>query len=294
MRSIFKWFVYASLIFLVYYIVRQGVLEVPQVHSLAILLTSFPVLIAGCWVGVLAWHRMLSKSDLSCSSTECLAGMGLSIFGKYVPGKVWVILGRAAYVAEKRRLPLATVSAASLNDQFIALWAGLLLGTIGLLWVGGLRVYGWLTLLSWIGISLLVFSPWFHRIAEALLKVVLRRDVEVPATRPRLTLQLLPWHLCYWLLWSVSFYLFVAALSPGMPALSVGLAFPLAGGLGVMAVIVPGGLGVREGIITGYLTLVGIPLTEAVTLSVASRFWFLIGEIVVFVAGVVADRRLKR
>jgi len=294
MRSLFKWFVYASLIFLVYYIVRQGVLEVPRIHSYAILLASFPILMTGCWGGVIAWHRLLSKSGLPCSRTECLAAMGLSIFGKYVPGKLWVILGRATYVSQKRRFPLSAVSAASLNDQFIALWAGLLLGTIGLLWVGGLRVYGWLTLLSWVGISLLVFSHWFHRIAEELLKVVLRRAIDIPAMSLRSTLQLLPWHIGYWLLWAVSFYLLLAALSPSSVPLPVGLAFPLAGSLGVMAVIAPGGLGVREGIMTGYLTLVGIPLPEAITLSVASRLWFLLGEVVFFVAGVVVDRRLKR
>ena len=71
--------------------------------------------------------------------------------------------------------------------------------------------------------------------------------------------------------------------------LSVGLGFPLAGSLGVMAFIVPGGLGVREGALIAYLSLAGIAVPVATTISIASRLWYLVGEVFIFFVGWMAD-----
>ena len=294
MRSLYRWFVYATLLFLVYYIVRQRAFEIPRIHSPAVLIASVPLLVAGFFGGVLSWRKVLSKLGFESRFAECLASMGLSVFGKYVPGKFWLILGRAAYIAEKRRAPIGELSTASLNDQFIGLWGGLLLGAVGLLWVGGLRLYGWLTLLAWLGMTLLVFSPWVHRLAEVLLSALLRRTVKIPVLDLKSTLGVLPWVLGYWAVWALGFFLLVRALSVSAGPLSVGLGFPLAGSLGVLAVIAPGGLGVREGIMVGYLTLAGIPFPQALTVSVASRLWFLLGELIFFVSGIVANRRMAK
>jgi len=294
MKSLYRWFVYVTLLFLIYYIVHQRAFEMPQIHSLAILIASVPFLVAGFFGGVLSWQRVLSRSGFEIRFAECLASMGLSVFGKYIPGKFWLILGRAAYIAERRRAPIGELSTASLNDQFIGLWGGLLLGTIGLLWVGGIGLYGWLTLIAWLGMSLVVFSPWVHRLAEVLLSALLRRTIKIPVLDLKSILGILPWVLGYWVVWAIGFYLLVRAFSAPVGPLSVGLGFPLAGTLGTLAVIAPGGLGVREGIMVGYLTLAEIPLAQALAVSVVSRLWFLLGELVFFASGIVANRRLGK
>jgi uncharacterized membrane protein YbhN (UPF0104 family) len=71
---------------------------------------------------------------------------------------------------------------------------------------------------------------------------------------------------------------------------AVGAGFPLAASLGVLALVAPGGLGVREGVIVAYLGLAGIPAMEATTISIASRLWFLGGELIFFAAGAIAHR----
>jgi uncharacterized membrane protein YbhN (UPF0104 family) len=294
MRSLYRWFVYATLVFLVYYLVRQRTFVIPQIHSVPMLAYSILLLVAGFYGGVVTWRKVLARSGFESRFSECLASMGLSVFGKYVPGKFWLILGRAAYIAERRRAPIGEVSTASLNDQFIGLWSGLLLGTIGLLWVGGIRLYGWLTLIAWLAMTLLAFSPVVHRLVEMLLASLLRRNIKIPALDLKSTLRILPWALGYWAVWSIGFLLLAQALSKWGIPLSAGLGFPLAGSLGVLAVIAPGGLGVREGVIVGYLTLAGIPLPQALAVSVASRLWFLAGEVIFFASGVVANRRTAK
>jgi hypothetical protein len=93
-----------------------------------------------------------------------------------------------------------------------------------------------------------------------------------------------------WLLWGGGFFLLCAGLSDQMFPFSTLFCFPLATTLGILILFAPGGLGIREGVIVGYLTLLGIALPEAITLSAASRLWFLIGEFFVFVAGYLSAR----
>ncbi len=288
MRPHFRWFVYASLAFLAIYLARRGWLEVPTIASLGALGLSLPPLLMGFLASSQSWRKVLAGSGFESRFRECLASMGLSAFGKYIPGKLWILLGRAKYIADARKLPLTAVSAASVNDQLISLWAGAALGGAGLIMVGGSRLHGPLLFGVWIFLSAAVLSPWALRVAERIGRLVFGRTVSLPALDLRSALAVLPWALTSWSLWSVGFLLFVRSLSPSPVNWSVGLAFPLAGTLGIMAVVAPGGLGVREGVMAGYLLLVGFSAADAATISVASRLWFLVGETLFFIAGLLA------
>ena len=290
MGSYFRWFVLASLLFLGYYLARQGLLQVPDVVSYGSLAASLPLLIAGFVVTSQAWRKLLGRSGMESGLTECLASMGLSILGKYIPGKLWTLLGRAAYIAQARGHALGPASAVSVHEQVISLWCGLLLGAIGLLLGGGFELYGSFVVAAWLGLSILVFSPWAHRAAERALELVSRRSLALPELNLRTTISVLPWVVGYWLLWSLGFYLFVRGLATSTVEWWAGLAFPLACAFGVIAVIAPGGLGVREGVLAAYLLLAGLSSTEAATIAVASRPWFLCGELQFFVVGWIADR----
>ena len=84
--------------------------------------------------------------------------------------------------------------------------------------------------------------------------------------------------------------MFVKSLVQVDISFSVGFGFPLATSLGMVALILPGGIGLREVVLTGYLSLDGISSSDAATVAVASRLWFLIGEIFIFLLGLAADK----
>jgi hypothetical protein len=44
----------------------------------------------------------------------------------------------------------------------------------------------------------------------------------------------------------------------------------------------------------GYLTIAGIPLVDAATVAVASRFWFLSGEVFIFLLGWITSKRMQK
>ena len=236
-------------------------------------------------MNAVAWQKILEKSDYHISLGQCLAGFGLSIFGKYIPGKIWMVMGRAAYIADKSNLSLGAVSAVSLNMQFIAIWMGLVFGLIGMLMLDGWHMWGWFILFLWLFFSVIIFSHFAHAKIEYILKITLRKEVRIPRLTAKATFSILPWFAAYWALWSVGFYLLLASLIAHDVSWGVGLGFPLSATLGIITFISPGGLGTREAIMTGYLVLVGIPVADATTVAITSRLWFLGGEIFVFLLG---------
>ncbi|MEX0928342.1 MAG: hypothetical protein WD266_08950 [Balneolales bacterium] len=86
-------------------------------------------------------------------------------------------------------------------------------------------------------------------------------------------------------MWSAGFYFLILSLTDSPVSPTAGLSFALATNIGIIAIFAPGGLGVREAVIVGYLNYIGLSLAEATTISIASRLWFLAGEVFLFVTG---------
>jgi len=287
-----KYLVYLSLAFLAVALYKADYLKVPQISSYSFFMASFLFLFGGFISSAVSWKQIVKKSDYRVVLSECLAGMGLSVFGKYIPGKIWTIVGRAAYIAEKNHYPLVKLSAISLDAQFIELWFGLILGAIGLFLLGGLYLWGWLILFLWLGLTMAIFNAVVRRSAERLVKALLRKTVQLPKVTPNYVFAVMPWFVAKWVFWSIGFYMLVTSLTTTDIPWSVGLGFPLSATLGIMAFIVPGGLGVREGVMVGYLHFAGLPVTEAVTIAGTSRLWFLVGEVFSFSVGWTSNRIL--
>jgi len=293
MRSWYKYLIYISLIFLGIALYKANYLRIPKITSPFAFIGSSIFLFTGFINITVSWKYILEKSNYNISLRECLAGTGLSIFGKYIPGKVWIIMGRAVYISEKRHYSLGKLSAISLNDQLITLWAGLVLGVIGLFFLNGLQRWGWVTLILLLCLGIFIFTNFFHGLGERIVKTFLGKQIRIPSLSIKSTLMIMPWFIMSWVFWSVGFYFLILSLGLSGFSWSIGLGFPLACTLGIMAVIAPGGLGAREGVLVGYLTLSNIPITEATTIALASRLWFLMGEIFIFVIGLAANKNLR-
>jgi hypothetical protein len=290
MKNWFRYIFYASLIFLVVALVRADYLHLPTIFSPTQLFLSLLLLFAGFLLNALAWPRLLRHTPCSVGDGEGLASHGLAIFGKYIPGKFWVIMGRAEYLALRSGQSRKDLASLSLDAQFIALWTALLLGSIGMLSVRGGRVYGMAVLLLFLLLSLVIFTPMFHHVAEWMLSRILKKQVQVPRLSLDKVIRAMLWYLLGWLCWSAAFWLLAASLVEGTLPLSTAFAFALGGSLGILSVFAPGGLGVREGVLTAYLTLAGLALPEATTIAVASRLWFLAGEVFIFLTALALDK----
>lgn len=290
MKSWFKYSVYVSLLFLVIALNQANYFILPKIYSILDLIVSFVLLFSSFLSGAICWKEVLRKNHYHIHVRECLASVGLTVFAKYLPGKILTIIGRAVYVGERNSLPVHKLSSISLDAQLITLWLGLIFGALGVFLLGGVRIWGWLILLLWVGLTATIFCKLPRSSAEYLIKKILKKNVTLPRLDAKAIFTVLPWFVIYWTLSSISFYMLVNSLTSMKVPLSVGLGFPLAGSLGVMAFIVPGGLGVREAALIAYLSLVGLSVPVATTISIASRLWYLTGEVFIFFVGWIADR----
>ncbi len=289
----FKYIVYISLLFLVFALYKANYIVLPDIVAPYAALLSFIFLFAGFIMNALSWRQVLKANLHKTSVSDSIASVGLSVFGKYIPGKVWLIVGRAAYIAEKYSLKTAKLSSLSLNAQLIILWLGLMFGATGLLILRGIKSYGWIILIMWLILTIIIFSDVVHRIVEKLIKNILKRTITIPRLNFIPTIRIIPWFILYWLFYSAGFYFLVKSLSSGEVPVAAAFAFPLAGTLGVMAIIAPGGLGVREGVMVTYLVLAGFSAQAAMSISIAARLWYLIGEIFIFITGIIINRSGK-
>ena len=286
-----KYIIYISLIFLVIALYQAQYLVIPRFHSPVLMIISLLFLFGGFMVSAISQQRLLANAELDIGLLQATALTGLNIFGKYIPGKVWMVMGKALYVAEKNNYPVADLSFLFLNGQLIALWCGMALGICGLLTNEAFQLLNWAGLAIFMGFTLVLFWNRAHTAALSVFNQLFKKNITLPLLGLPATLSLLPWFLGGWLLWGIGFYFLAQSLTDQIIPIAAIFCFPLAGTLGILFVIAPGGIGVRESIITGYLSILGVPLPTAITISAVSRLWFLIGEIFIFSAGYAAEKK---
>jgi glycosyltransferase 2 family protein len=287
----YKYILYLSIVFLLVGLYRTDILNVPQVLSPGLLAASLVLLFGGFIASALAHGRLLARVQMAIPVHQALAMFGLTIFSNYIPGKVMIVFSKIAYLGEKNSFAPAALVVAFVRAQIIALWCSLLLGIIGLGLNDALHLLSAVGLLLVSAFTVALFSGRAHRGALRLINRLFSKSLDFPPLSMDATLALIPWFAAIWVLWGAGFYLFCQSLTPYHLPVSTAFCFPLACAFGILALFSPGGIGIREGIIVVYFTLMQIDLDHAVTLSAASRLWFLAGEIFIFGLGYLAHRR---
>jgi len=280
--SIYKVLIYISILILCLILYQIDYLRFPAIHSIPTLVLSFLFLFAGFLVQAYSWRKTLAYGHCKTSFKDSLISIGSTIFSKYIPGKVWVIVGRAAYISSIKKEGLSKLTIISLNAQLITLWTGLVFGLSGLIMQNDLKLWGLLGIIFFFLLTPIIFTPFFHKFLLKIFYTIFKKEIELSALSYQKVLLLLPWYGAYWFLWTTGFYLMVTSFSSSHVDAWVALAFPLASTLGIISVFAPGGLGVREGIMVGYILLSDLSLQEASVIAVIARLWFLLGEIAIF------------
>lgn len=284
MRWLFNILVYLSFVFLIIFLYKFDYLSLSQVsfHWFT-LMVSVVLLWAGFLMSTISWWNALRVHEVDIRKSKAVESHGMAIFAKYIPGKIWVILGRASSVT-MLGYSLKVTSFVSLKEQLIYVWLGLLISVIPIAVLQGFNYYVVLLIALILFFSFILFSAWFHHRFLALLKRIFKKEFDIPLIKLKEVRSIFYYILVYWLLWMSAFYFFVRAITPGEEvAINVAFGFPLSVTLGLLVIFLPGGLGVREAILTGYLVSTGVPLEMATTISVISRLWFITGEVFIFI-----------
>jgi hypothetical protein len=199
----------------------------------------------------------------------------VSGLGRYIPGKLWQIAGMAL-LAQRAGISAVAATAASLIAQSAFIATGL--------------IYVMLVLPAWSGaapliivLSALVLAVAAYRSRHWVsLKIGKLRPAVVMVDRVT-ALDALQWTMAYafsWLILGAAFVLFCSAFVPLDLAQQRHVAGTVAAAYlgGLLAIFSVAGLGVREAVM-GTLLLTVMPAPAALVVSVTSRIWFTIGEL---------------
>jgi len=273
-----------SLLFIIIYLFRLEWLGVPVVYSMLSLIVSVLLLLVGFMVDSRAWMVIVSPGIPTITYRDAFVSSGKYIFAKYIPGKLWIIFGKAGYLKNRYKASLIILSSYAIVYHVFGIFTAILL-SLGATSVINMTLFYFLLIPIVFSIILMAFfqRPSF-KIFSSLISWLLRRNITIPALSSIIILKSFFLSLLTWVVWSLAFFLFIKAIFvPGaVLTFNFGLVFPMSAIMGMIVLIAPGGLGVREGFLALGLTALGMPTKEAATIAMFSRVWFMLGELLIF------------
>jgi len=247
------------------------------------LLISILILLAYLFFRVYIWMVMLRKMEVSLSFRTCVKISFLSTMGKYLPGKVWLVLGKV-YLAGKEGIPKPLALASAVLEVVLELTASIVFFLAflttrpemaplsdNLLYVLGLAVAAGLIMLH---------PKIFYAVINFTLRWLKKETIQEAIGYTGM-IHLFGYYLLLVLVQGIAFYFFINAICfiPLSTIFGLSASVAVAGALGTLSVFAPSGLGVREGILA--LLLANYVVSPvAVLISLLARLWVTLGEIV--------------
>ncbi len=289
-RSIKKnwlsYLVYISVAFLIITLIREEYIVAPKAINYKYLSLSFFILFLGVFIQGLSYKVILKNFGYFITVRDSLIAFGMTVLSRYIPGKLWVHLGRAGYIEKNYNYPFNELAFISLNLQFMGIWIVVLFCSLGFFMIDIPVFAKILIFVFWIILSLIIFTRYFHRITQWLVLKTTGKEIKIPNLSFKENLKVFPVVIIYWFLYAFAFYLLSLSLSADIGYLSL-MYFPISTVIGIVVIFAPGGMGVREATLVGLFTYSGVTTVLATTVSAFSRVWFLAGELFAFVLGVI-------
>jgi uncharacterized membrane protein YbhN (UPF0104 family) len=252
------------------------------------LLLAVPVLFSA-----LLWKITLSYLGECIDFVTSVRIICLSMLPKYVPGKVWGMMGQVWLTKKEAGIPGEKGGVAVVLSTAMAILSGTLLGVVILPTALGDSVSPKLYFVFLIVPILLVAlhpAVFIKTLNFALRKA--NRDIVQFVPRYTQLLKLLLMYIVFWLLQCLVVYLMIRSFYYVDLRFLLCLCgiFPLAWVVGFVSLITPGGLGVREGALA-YLLGFYMPISMAIMASILIRIWATVAEVALFA---IFARNLKK
>lgn len=260
-----------------------------QVNETSFTFRFFPLVIStlifsfSYLIQIWAWNLITLKLGIAIPFKETLRSWFVSQLGKYLPGKVWVLLARLHLYDSKGKSKRTTTVALYFETVTMVMAAGLIF-LVSLLFLK--EVQSLYSSVPFFGViilcvmALLLLHPRvLQRILNPILRVLRKEpfSISIPYGDVLMVLGVCVFS---WVVGGIGFYLFVDAVFPVSSGYILFLtgALAISSTLGLLALFAPSGLGVREGVLV-YLLSTIMPSTVAVVLSILTRLWMTFIEI---------------
>jgi len=241
-------------------------------------------LIIGLLAQAQVWKLNLKAIGISKSFKDIFKLTYLANMGRYLPGKVWSVLG-VVYLGKKMEVPQTSSLLCSIVSQVTCVLAGFLFSGVSLV---GLSALSHKISLWWMGVplifSLIFLHPYvYNKILKLVAKLTKEKSVEAKFPLGGVIKSVL-FYLGVWFFHGLSFSFLALSLgdfSFRWFVYCLGI-MPAAYLVGYLVLFSPGGWGIREGVMV-ILLKEFMPNYLAITVSLLSRLLFTVFEIVFFV-----------
>jgi glycosyltransferase 2 family protein len=246
------------------------------------------------FLGVQAWIwvQILNDSQKQISSYRGLVIYMTSQFAKYLPGGFWNLVGRV-YLTSKHGVVLGTQMTAILYENMMLGIVSVIYGIILLYTFHFIFLPVLLGLAVLLPISYYFYEPvrvFFQKMIHKVSKRFAGMELSLPRGRFYLYLS---YYFMSHLLQGCAFWLLLRTF--GVESVSIVTAsgiFAVSWLIGLISPL-PGGIGIREGALV-FLLSFQVPVAVATQISIITRIWNVMGELVLFTLLNSIDQIMKR
>lgn len=227
------------------------------------------------------WHYITVLNHAGIRYFDAVTAYLYSILGKYIPGKVFMLLARTPEY-ERAGVPMRKVSVCFVLENICTLLGAAFLFLISLFFFDNqnLSLYKYAAIL-FVVVFVICLNPKLINFFLRILEKILKRDGLAISISYFQMIKIVFLFVLNWIIVGIGFYMLVYSIYP-VPVsemLYCGGVYGLSAIIGILAVFAPSGLGVREGIIAVGLSIV-IPVEYVVIISIVSRLWATIAELI--------------
>ena len=201
----------------------------------------------------------------------------ISNLGRYLPGKLWNVLG-LFYLANEQGANKRQTTLAVIMNEIGYKGSAIIIGFLYLIYSPTFKSY-----LPFMILVLLIFLVIIHPrilgiILNFMLKLFKRNAIDINFSYAT-ALKYIVYYFVVWFLHSLAFYFFVRAITPveSMNFIHFLTILPTCWIIGYIMLFAPGGIGVREGMLVLVLSEYIAP-EIALVIAISQRLWFMIIE----------------
>lgn len=259
--------------------------------NIPILMLSFGALVIYFAIYSRSWQVIMHDLDAPISFSQAIWMIATTQIGKYLPGKVWYIVGRV-YVGKKAQLDGKKLTLSMVLETCLVYITGGIVFSLTTLIAGNYSTAWLIISIILTTTTIIILHPMIlDRITNFVLRFLKKPEVHLSLTYTQIS-RISLYFFGIWIAQIAGFYLLIKTIYP-IPLRSIfnlASAYSLAWISGSLAVFAPGGLGVREGMMTLLLSSI-LPMPLAIAISFIARVWITIFEAVIFFIGLIIQRR---
>ena len=255
---------------------------------------SIIMLIISYVLAIFAWILLLKFLGESIKFKEALYIISISQISRFVPGKIWPIIGKT-YLHNKIGIRQEKTLLGIALEHIISLISALSIALLGI--YSGIKARNFLRL----DILLLIFlfciiliHPSIIQYSVKLISKFTKKQIMTFKLRYTQLLSLLLLHILIVFIQCIGFFFLLRSaysISTDITSiLGISGIYMLSYTVGVLSFIAPGGLGIKEGVLATLLTMY-MPASFAIMIALVSRLWTLIPEILFLLVSLIFLRK---